>query len=41
MHIAPGCTGVTVVCAPPDPQNEFQLFLAHVFIEITRPSEFH
>jgi hypothetical protein len=40
MHIALGCTGVTVVCASPDPQNEFKLFRAHVFIEITRPSEF-
>jgi hypothetical protein len=35
-----GCTRVTVVCASPDPQNEFKLLRAHVFIEITRPSEF-
>jgi hypothetical protein len=40
MHIAPGCTGVTVVCASLDPQNEFELFHAHIFVEITRPSKF-
>jgi hypothetical protein len=41
MHIAPGCTWVTVVCPSPDPENEFKLFRAHIFVEITRPSEFH
>jgi hypothetical protein len=41
MHIvAAGCTGVTVVCASPDPQNELKLFRAHVFVKIRLPSKF-
>jgi hypothetical protein len=35
-----GCTVVNVVCASPDPQNEIKHLRAHVFVEITRPSEF-